>query len=85
LRLRDEFIPFSHCFASLLSYNKLAQSYADAVFHVTTNLAFEPESLLLRSFGELSLERVLLSAVALLLSRVVTFTFSQSSAFSRLV
>ena len=53
--------------------------------HVTTNFALYPESLLLGSLGKLSLKRIFLSTVAHFLPFVVTFTLSQSSAFSGLV
>jgi hypothetical protein len=74
LGFRDEFIPFSHYFASLLAYNKLTQSDTDAMSHVPTNFAFKAERLLLGGFGKLPLKRVLLSTVTLLLSFMVTFT-----------
>jgi hypothetical protein len=42
-------------FASMLSYNQLAQSYTVAVSHEAANLAFESKRLFLCGFGKLAL------------------------------
>jgi hypothetical protein len=59
----------------MLGYVKFSQAYAVFVVHVTAGFAFEAQGLLFGGFGEFFLKRVFLSAVALLFSFVVTFTF----------
>jgi transcriptional antiterminator len=55
------------------------------VSHVTADFAFNPQSLFFGCFGEFSLERIFLSAVASFFSFMVAFAFRQGSTLSSLV
>jgi hypothetical protein len=53
--------------------------------HVTANLAFQFQGLLLGRFRELSLKRIFLPAISSLLTLMVSLAFGQSSPLSSLV
>jgi hypothetical protein len=60
----------------LLAYYEFSKPDAHAVPHVTADLAFKPQRLLLRRLGKLALQWVFLSAVSALFAFVSTLTFS---------
>ena len=53
--------------------------------HVTTSLAFQPQSLFLCCFSKFMLKRIFLSTITLFFTLVVTFAPSKSSTFTSLI
>jgi hypothetical protein len=80
----NEFVPFRHVFLSLLGldYCEFSEAYAILVAHVTANLAFKAQSLLLGGFGEFLLEGIFLSSVTFFFACVVAFAFCHGAAFA---
>jgi hypothetical protein len=69
----------------LLDDCEFSEANAILVAHVSADFALKPQGLFLGGFGEFSLKRIFLSAVAAFFSFVVAFAFRQCAAFTCLV